>query len=69
MKTLMKNSLMSDDIKFKIMHSNKNFIDLDEAGSSSDSEESSHSSAHPCQENHLDHDANNALESSRALVS
>ena len=29
MKTLLKSSLMSDEVKFKIAHSNKNFIDLD----------------------------------------
>ena len=36
MKVLMKNSLMSEKVKFELAHSNKNFIDLD-ASSSSDS--------------------------------
>ena len=29
MKVLLKSSLMSEEVRFKIAHSNKNFIDLD----------------------------------------
>lgn len=40
MKVLLKSSLMTDDVRFKIMHSQKNFINLDEsASSSSDSDD------------------------------
>ena len=38
MKVLLKSSLLNDDVKFQIAHSNKNFIDLDASSSDSDSE-------------------------------
>ena len=59
MKVLLKSSIMTDEIRFKIMHSQKNFIDLDQSASSS-SDSTSSSECHS-------HDDANVPESSRAL--
>ena len=40
MKVLLKSSLLNDDVKFQIAHSNKNFIDLDASSSDASSSDS-----------------------------
>ena len=65
MKLLLKSSLMSEEVKFKIAHSNKNFIDLDDSVSSSGSD---YGSSSVCESHHkIQPEEANMPESSRAL--